>query len=156
VIATRSRAGAATVAAIILLSINLRTVLASVPPLVPDIRDDLGISATVAGLITTLPVLCMGVFATLAPRLARHFPIERLLVVLMAGTAAGCALRAVEATAALLLSALAIGISIAIAQALVPVLVRVRHPEHAGALTGTFSMALPLGATMASGASVPL
>lgn len=155
-ITTSARAGAATIASIILLAINLRTVLASFPPLVPDVRAELGLSATAAGLITTLPVLCMGAFALLGPRLARRFPIERLLALLMVGTAAGTALRGVGTTPALVVSALGVGVSIALAQALLPVLVRTRYASQSGALTGTFSMAFPLGASMAAGAAVPL
>jgi CP family cyanate transporter-like MFS transporter len=156
VIASPVRAGAATVASIILLAINLRTVLASFPPLVPDVRADLGLSATATGLITTLPVLCMGAFATLAPRLARRHSIERLLVAMMIGTAVGAGLRGIGTTAALAAGTLVAGVSIALAQALLPVLVRARYPAQSGALTGTFSMAFTLGATMAAGSAVPL
>ena len=49
---------------------NLRTVMASVPPLVDTISADLGLSNTAMGALTTLPVLCMGVFAPTAQRLA--------------------------------------------------------------------------------------
>jgi len=156
VIATRARAGAATVASIIVLAVNLRSVLASFPPLVEAVRADLGLSATAAGLITTLPVLCMGAFATLAPRLARRAPIERLLVALMVGTAVGAALRGLGTTAALAGGTLVAGVCIALAQALLPVLVRTKYPEQSGALTGTFSMAFTLGATIAAGSAVPL
>ncbi len=155
-IASPARAGAATVLSIILLAINLRTVLASFPPLVPAVRADLGLSATAAGLITTLPVLCMGAFAPVAPRLARRFSIERLLVALALGTAAGATLRGVGTTVALAGGALMAGVSIAAAQALLPVLVRTRYAAQSGALTGTFSMAFTLGATLAAGSAVPL
>ena len=49
---------------------NLRTVMASVPPLVETIAADLGLSNAAMGALTTLPVLCMGVFAPTAQRLA--------------------------------------------------------------------------------------
>jgi CP family cyanate transporter-like MFS transporter len=48
------------------------------------------------------------------------------------------------------------GIAIAIGQALVPVLARLRFVERAGTLTGGFSMALTLGSAFASGLAVPL
>ena len=67
------------VLAVVLLALNMRTVIASLPPLLADVRDDLGLSATVAGLLTTLPVVCFGAFAFLTPRLARRYPVERVL-----------------------------------------------------------------------------
>jgi CP family cyanate transporter-like MFS transporter len=46
--------------AIVLVAVNLRAALASLPPLVHTIQADLGLSGAGAGLLTTLPVLCMG------------------------------------------------------------------------------------------------
>ena len=47
----------------VLLGLNLRTVVASLPPLLDTVRADLGLSGTAAGVLTALPVLCFGVFA---------------------------------------------------------------------------------------------
>ena len=154
--AAAERAGPSVVAAIVLLALNLRTVLASLPPLVANVRTDLGLSAAAACLLTTLPVLCLGAFAPLAPRLAARIPIERLLVGLALGTAAGAALRGAGTTAGLVAGGFVAGTAIALAQAIVPVLVRTRFPGQAGMLTGAFSMALTLGATLAAAAAVPL
>ena len=51
---------------------SLRTIFASLPPLLAEVRADLGLSAGAAGLLTTLPVVCLGALAPLAPRLARR------------------------------------------------------------------------------------
>ena len=67
------------VVAIFLVALNLRATLASLPPLVQTIRSDLGLSGAVAGLLTTLPVLCMGVFAPVAQRLAHRIGREATL-----------------------------------------------------------------------------
>jgi CP family cyanate transporter-like MFS transporter len=143
-------------AAVVLLSINLRTVLASLPPLVADVRADLGLSGAAAGVLTTLPVFCMGAFAPLAPRVAARVPMERALVACALLTAAGAALRGTGATAALFAAGLAMGVAIALAQALLPVLIRTRYHAQSGMLTGAFSMALVLGSVLAAGLAVPL
>ena len=150
------RAGAAVLAAVVLLALNLRSVLAGLTPLVADIRADLGLSAAAAGVLTTLPVLCMGAFAPIAPRLAARVPIERALVACALLTAAGSGLRGLGSTAALFAAGLAVGVAIAIAQALLPVLIRTRHPADSGRLTGALSMALVLGSVLAAGLAVPL
>ena len=88
-VAAPRRAGMAVVSAVVLLALNLRSVLAGLTPLVPDIRADLGLSAAAAGVLTTLPVLCMGAFAPIAPRIAARVPMERALVACALLTAAG-------------------------------------------------------------------
>jgi hypothetical protein len=60
------------VAGLVLVALNLRPALTSVSPVLADIRATLGLSATGAGLLTTLPVLCLGLFAPLAGWLARR------------------------------------------------------------------------------------
>jgi CP family cyanate transporter-like MFS transporter len=153
---TSRRSGLALAAVVVLLALNLRTLFASLPPLLETIRADLGLSATASGLLTTGPVLCLGLLAPLAPRLGRHLALERVLWLGLAATAGGLALRGVEGVACLFAGTLLAGAGVAVAQVALPVLVRVRFPERVGALTGVFSMSLPLGATLAAAASVPL
>jgi CP family cyanate transporter-like MFS transporter len=150
------RAGVALVAAVVLLAINLRSVLAGLPPVIADVRAGLGLSAAAAGVLTTLPVLCMGAFAPVAPRLAGRMSVERALVVCALLTAAGTGVRALGTTGVLFASGLAIGVAIALAQALLPVLIRARYEHDSGLLMGAFSMALVLGSVIAAGAAVPL
>jgi CP family cyanate transporter-like MFS transporter len=143
-------------AAVVLLALNLRTLIASLPPLLPDIRDDLHLSATVAGLLTTLPVVCFGAFAPVLPRLARRVSLERILVACAAVTVVAAALRGVGTTVALFVGSLLAGIAVAIAQGALPILIRTRFTASTGRLMGAYSMALPLGATLAAAAAVPL
>src|SRR3954467_16009576 len=91
----------ALVAAVVLLALNLRTVIASLPPLLAQVRGDLGLSATVAGLLTTLPVICFGAFAPVVPRLARRLPLETILVACAAVTVAAAPPRGAGPTPAL-------------------------------------------------------
>ena len=143
-------------AAIVLLALNLRTLVAGLPPLLDDIRDDLGLSGLAGGLLTTLPVLAFGAFAPLAPRLSRRVPIEWLLVGCALVTATAAALRGAGGVAPLFLGCALAGIAVAIAQALLPVFIRTRHPEATGRLTGAYSMSLTLGAALAAALAVPL
>ena len=142
--------------AVVLLAINFRSVVASLPPLLPDIRRDLELSAAAAGLMTTLPVLCFGALAPLAPALTRRRPIETVLVVCALLTAAGAALRGVGGIAALFAGALLAGGAVAVAQVAVPGFIRAAHAQATGRLMGAFSMALPIGATVGAVAAVPL
>ena len=62
---------------IVLIGLNLRPLFASLPPLVHDVRADLHLSAAAAGLLTTGPLLCLGILAPIGPRIARRYPVER-------------------------------------------------------------------------------
>jgi MFS transporter, CP family, cyanate transporter len=140
----------------VLLGLNLRTAVASLPPLLDTVRADLGLSGTAAGVLTALPVLCFGAFAPLVPRLARRFAIERLLGACALVSALALALRGAGGVAALFAGTLGAGASVAVAQAALPVLIRTGHSTRTGLLTGAFSMALPLGATLGAALAVPL
>ena len=108
------------------------------------------------GLLTTLPVLGFGAFAPLAPRLSRRVSIERLLVACALLTAVAAALRVRAASRRCCLGCALAGFAVAIAQALLPVFIRARHPSATGVLTGAYSMSLTLGAALAAALAVPL
>jgi CP family cyanate transporter-like MFS transporter len=59
-------------AAVSVLALNLRLTMVSLPPLLPDVQRDLGLSGATAGVLTALPVLCMALFAPGAHRLAHR------------------------------------------------------------------------------------
>ena len=129
---TPSRAGGLSIAVVLLLGLNLRTLFASLPPLLETVRADLGLSATVSGLLTTGPVLCLGVFAPLAPALARRLALERVVWLGLAATAAGLALRGAEGLGWLFAGTLLAGTGVAVAQVALPVLIRCgRRPARA-------------------------
>ena len=142
--------------AVVLLGVNLRAVFSSLPPLLEDVRAELGLSAAAAGLLTTLPLLCFGILAPLSPVLIRRVSIERLLAACLVLTAVGTGLRGAGGVAGLFAGTLVAGSAVAIAQTAVPTLIRVRFPRHSGSLTGAFSMSLTLGAVLAAATVVPL
>jgi MFS transporter, CP family, cyanate transporter len=154
--AASSHTVAGVLTAIVLLAVNLRTLVASLPPLLEDVRADLGLSGFAGGLLTTLPVLGFGAFAPLAPRLTRRVAIERVLVGCAALTAVAAALRGAGGVAPLFAGCALAGVGVAIAQAVLPVFIRLRHPARTGLLTGAYSMSLTLGAALAAALAVPL
>lgn len=142
--------------AVVLAGLNLRTVFASLPPLLVHVRADLGLSGGVAGLLTTGPLVCFGVFALVAPRLARRVPIEWLLAGCVALTGLGAGVRGLGGVAGLFAGTVLAGAAVAVAQTVLPMLVRARHAARAGVVTGGYSMALTLGSAIAAGTAVPL
>ncbi|MCF5103690.1 CynX/NimT family MFS transporter, partial [Pseudomonas proteolytica] len=109
-----------------------------------------------AGLLTTLPVLCLGLFAPLAPFLARRFGAERVVLGILLTLAAGIILRSSLGAVGLFAGSLLAGASIGIIGVLLPGIVKRDFARHAGVMTGVYTMALCLGAALAAGATVPL
>jgi len=124
--------------------------------LIGEIRADTGISNGVAGLLTTLPLLAFGLLSPVAPRLARRFGVERVLLASLLVLAAGILLRWAGAVAALFLGTAILGAAIALGNVLLPGLVKREFPEHAGLMTSVYSTSLGISAALAAGVSVPL
>src|SRR4051794_41897958 len=80
------------VAAIVVVALNQRPAVVAVAPVLRDLRADTGLSSTLGGLLTTLPVLCFGAFAPLAPRLARRIGLETAVAAALGPLRAGIAL----------------------------------------------------------------
>jgi len=144
------------VLAIVLLAANLRPALTSVSPLIGQIRTDTGISNGVAGLLTGLPLLAFAGLSPIAPRLARRFGMEWVLLASLLVLASGILLRSAGAVAALFLGTAVLGAAIAVGNVLLPSLVKREFPERTGLMTSTYSTALALSAAIAAGASFPV
>jgi CP family cyanate transporter-like MFS transporter len=144
-------------AAIMLVALNLRLANTSVPPLLERIGDDLGLSSAWTGALTTLPVLCMGVFAPVAQRMAQRYGREQATTVAMAVLAVGNLLRVGGDHVSLLyLGTLLAGFGIAVGGTIAPGVVKEYFPEHVGLVTAVYMLAMMGGAATASAVSVPL
>lgn len=146
------------VAGIVLVAIDLRAPVVAVSPLVPDLRADTGYSAAGASLLTTLPVLCFGLLAPASPVLARRLGLERAVGAMLVLIVLGVALRVLVGTLPLLAGTVLIGVGIAVANVLMPAIVKRDFPSGtaAGVVMGLYTMALNGGAAAAAGVTVPL
>ncbi len=141
---------------LILIASNLRPVFGSLSVVLPEIMRDTGLSAAGASLLTTLPIVCLGLFAAPTPWLARRFGAERVLLLALLLIGCGTLLRASGSLPLLFTSAVLAGAGIAMGNVLLPGLVK-RHFAHRAALmTGLYTLAICIGATMATALTVPL
>ena len=143
------------VLAILLVSLNLRSMLTVIGPLIRDIKAGDGLSSTAAGLLAAAPLLAFGLISPLGPGLAARFGIERTLAASMVVLSASLALRPLPSVVLLFAGTLAAGAAIAVANVLLPALVKRRFGEQATFVTGIYSVALGLGAALAAGLAVP-
>jgi CP family cyanate transporter-like MFS transporter len=141
---------------IVLVALNLRPALSSLAPLLTRVQGDLSLSPSAIGILTTLPVLCLGLFAPLAPRLSRQLGLERTLSLSLLLLAGALWLRAQHQVLALFAGTALAGAAIGIGGTLLPVLVKREMPDRADLLTGVYTMSLCLGGALGAGLSVPL
>jgi CP family cyanate transporter-like MFS transporter len=149
-------AAAVLAAGLLLIALNLRIGVASVGPVLTSIREDLGLSATVASLLTTIPVVAFGAFAFLAPGLTRRLGMHQLLGLAMAALAVGIGLRRQPSLASLFAGTIIVGAAIAIANVVMPAVIKRDFPDRVGPWMGVYSTALFLSAAIADGLTVPL
>jgi CP family cyanate transporter-like MFS transporter len=143
--------------AILLLSLNLRPAAVSVGPVLDELRDGLGMGPASAGLLTSLPVLAFAVFGALAPAAARRLGPHRVTLLALLAVVVGLASRAVvrQEWAFLLLSLVATA-GMAMANVLIPSLVRLHFPDRIGLMTGLYTTMLAVGLTSAFLLTVPV
>ncbi|MGW5239811.1 MFS transporter [Monashia sp. NPDC004114] len=144
--------------ALVAVAANLRIAITSVPPLLDAISSDLGLSHAAAGALTTLPVLCMGIFAPVASRIAHRLGAAAAVLAAVASILVGTASRfAGDNRFVLYAGTFVCGVGIAVAGTLLPRLVKAFFPpERAGLITGLYMLAMMGGAALSSALSVPL
>lgn len=146
------------VIALLVISLSIRPVLASLPPLSLDIQASLGFSDALIGSLTTIPIVCMAVFALLIPRLVRLGGLAWLTVVGLVAISASLLLRLAGETwpESLFISALLAGCGIAICAGVTPSFVRSWFPERTMVVSSQTTATFMGGAAVAAAVSVPL
>jgi CP family cyanate transporter-like MFS transporter len=144
-------------AAIFIYAVALRPQLVSIGPLATDISADLGIPFASIGLLTTIPLACMGlaalVVAPVVGRLGGAFAMTLALVVIVA---VGLVRAQAPEAAVILLLTVPIGVAIGLAGATLPVVVKERFAGRPATATGVYTTAIQLGSTLAAVLAVPL
>jgi len=143
---------------LVAVSANLRTAIASVPPLARTIAADLDLSSAWIGALTTLPVLCMGLLAPAAQRMGQRFGAAASVQIATIALFAGLLMRWWgDHLWALYGGTFFAGFGIAVAGTLLPRLVKAAFPpERTGTITGLYMLAMMGGAAASSALSVPL
>lgn len=147
----------AVVAGLFLASLALRPQLLAIGPLLPLIRDDLDLPASAAGLLTTIPVLCMGLFAPVGPTIAARLGPRLAFAGCLVAIAGLGVLRAVApGYPVVLVATFGIGVAIGVAGAIPSMVVSERLPLRPALGTGAYATGIVSGSTLAAAVAVPL
>lgn len=143
--------------AIALIALNLRAVLSSLPTVTTDIQANTGWSDAIIGILTTIPVLVMGIAALAVPSLAMRFGRKNIISVAMLSLIIATGIRAIESVPPLLfVSAFFAGLGIAFATGLIPGIVREQLPHQMRRATSVWTGAMMTSAALGGALTVPL
>ena len=151
------RSSVVALVAILLLAVNLRPTAVSVGPVLEEVQHGLHMSASSAGLLTSLPVLAFALFGSMAPTLARRFGVHRITLLALFAVALGLFGRSLadDELVFLGLSMLAHA-GMALANVLLPSLVMLHFPDQVGRVTALYTTLLAVGLTLALTLTVPI
>lgn len=144
------------VARIVLVAANLRAAIAALAPVLPQVRDDLGLTRGTVGLLTTVPLLCFGLLAPVAGMLGRRFGSDRVIFAGLVAIGVGVAVRSQGSVYAAFAGTVVLGVGITVGNVVVPPVVKRDYPARAGAVTSVYTASLTGGAAVAAAVSAPL
>lgn len=149
------RWGWVAVVALVAVAVNQRPAVASIGPVLDEIRRSLHLSGAGAAVLTAAPVVCFGVFAPMGGWLARRLGMHPAIAVLSAILLAGLVVRLGPDTATLFAGTIIAAIGIAAMNVLLPALVRLEWPRRTGLMMGIYTTGLTGAAALAAGLTVP-
>lgn len=144
------------VVAIILIASNLRPAITSVGPIIDLLRESLSLSNFSIGILTSLPLIAFGIMSPIVPKMSMKYTNETTLIAGMIILVVGLVIRSVGFVPLLFIGTILIGIGIAIANVLLPGIIKERFPESIPLMTSVYTTAMSLFAALASGVSLPI
>ncbi|ANN67539.1 MFS transporter [Bordetella bronchialis] len=144
------------IAGLLLIACTLRAPVTGVAPVLDMIQSAYGLTRAQAGLLTTLPLVAFGVISPFAASIARAYGLERTLFGALVLVIAGMAIRSVAPLWGLFAGTCVIGSGIAIANVLLPSLVKRDFPHKVPTVTGLSALMMGAIAAGASATAVPL
>lgn len=144
------------IAGIILISFILRPAITSVGPLIPFISEEMELTNTMAGFLTTLPLLTFATFSLFSTAIGNKSGLARAILYGMIILAAGMIIRVTGGKLLLYCGTALVGIGIVICNVLIIPLVKLKLPDKVGIMTSLYTTGMSFFAAIASGTSVPL
>lgn len=142
--------------AILLVGSNLRAPITSAGALITMIREDLFMSHSLAGMVTTLPLLAFALLSPFAPKISRRIGMEWTIFFALLAILIGIMIRSLFGVTTLFVGTLFIGLGIAIGNVLSPVIIQLHFPFRVGIVMGFYAIAMNIFGALGSGVSIPL
>lgn len=152
---TKAKFGFIGFLAIAVIAMVLRPPVASLGPLLEEIKSTLGVGSALISLLAAAPVFCFGLGAFASPKLVSKFGVNRAMFLVLIFLSLALLLRLLFGYPGLLIGTIGAGLSIAIANVLLPTVVRVQFPNKVPLVTGAYTTVLAISASVAAFVAVP-
>lgn len=143
-------------AALVVASFNLRPGLVTIGPVLPQLGRSLGLDTVALGVLTSLPILALGVFSWVADPLGRRIGWSRGVVLAGVFIGAGILVRSLGAPWTAFAGSALVGAGVGLGGVYVPALIKANFPHRIGALMGVYTMMLTFGSMASVAATAPL
>ena len=140
---------------IVLIGTVLRSPFTTLPTILGDIAQGLGVEVSSLGILTSLPLLMFALFSAFASRLAQKIGLEHLFTYCLLLLTIGSVIRIFNLPL-LYLGTLIVGASIAIFNVLLPSMIQANQPQKISFLTTLYVTAMGVSTAIASYLSVPI
>lgn len=144
------------VVGVLLIAANLRAPVTGIAPMIELISGSFQLSATQAGLLTTLPLIAFALFAPLSAYLAKRFGVEYTIFFALVFISIGLILRSLGSVSSLFIGTGLIGIGVSIGNVLLPIVVKRDFPMKVALMTSSYVLAMGIASALASAFSIPL
>ena len=141
---------------IIFLGMVLRTPITSVGAIIGPLKKLLEINNTVAGLITTIPLIAFAIFSPLVAKISNKIGLENTIFLATIVASIGLLLRFYINTSIFFVTTFIIGVGITVGNVLLPGLTKKYFPENLGVMTGFYAVVMNISASIAAGISYPI
>ena len=141
---------------IIFLGMILRTPITSVGAIIGPLKNLLEINNTVAGLITTIPLIAFAIFSPFVAKISNKIGLEKTLYLAAIVTSIGLLLRFYINTSVFFVTTFIIGVGLTVGNVLLPGLTKKYFPENLGVMTGFYAVVMNVSASVAAGVSYPI
>lgn len=135
-------AGILLVLGILLIAANLRATFTGIAPVLEQIISHFGLTASQAGFLTTLPLIAFALVSPMAAILAKKQGLERTLFVALLFILTGVLARVIDTSVMLFVGTAIIGVGIAIANVLLPSLIKRDFPGKIALMTSAYVLTM--------------
>jgi CP family cyanate transporter-like MFS transporter len=141
---------------LVLLALNLRSPLTTLPPVIDRVREDTGLGGGAAGMLTSVPVLCFGLLAWPASLMIRRTGIDRAVVITLVGAAVGIVVRSFGGAPGLFVGMFITGVFLTVGNIVALMVIGRDFAAHLGAVNGVYTASLNVGTMLTSALTAPL
>lgn len=139
----RTRQKAFLITGIILLGACMRAPFTALPSVITEIASSFHVPVTNLGILTTIPLLCFGIFSSIVPIICRRLGNEIAILVALIVLTLGAYLRIITYST-LLFGTFLIGLSITFINVLLPAIITEQLPHQVGLMTSLYGVSLDM------------